>query len=93
MERWNGPPPADADMPAIRVVGGKTVIRPPLRRVAELLGLGTEPEFAEYDVVIVGAGPAGLAGAGYGASEGFRTIALQPETPGGQGGPSARIEN
>src|SRR5829696_5968714 len=52
---WDGPLPADGDLPAIRVVGGKTVIRPQLRRLAELLGLGTEPNVAEYDTVIVGA--------------------------------------
>ena len=45
--------------PPIRVVGGKTVVRPQLRRVAELLGLGTEADAAEYDTVIVGAGPGG----------------------------------
>src|SRR5215213_4474573 len=93
LERWGGPPPADGDMPAIRVVGGKTVIRPPLRRVAELLGLGTEPDLAEYDVVVVGAGPAGLAAAVYGASEGLRTIVVEREAPGGQAGTSSRIEN
>jgi thioredoxin reductase (NADPH) len=93
LERWGGPLPGDADLPAIRVVGGKTVIRPPLRRVAELLGLGTEPEFAEYDVVVVGAGPAGLAAAVYGASEGLRTIVVEREAPGGQAGTSSRIEN
>ena len=49
---------------SIRVVDGKTVVRPQLRRVAELLGLGTEPARAEYDTVIVGAGPAGLAAGG-----------------------------
>ena len=62
-EEWGGPLPADGDLPAIRVIGGKTVIRPQLRRVAELLGLGTEPDAAEYDTVIVGAGP-GRAGRG-----------------------------
>ena len=41
---WGGPLPADEDLPAIRVIRGKTVIRPQLRRVAELLGLGTEPD-------------------------------------------------
>src|SRR4051794_28634233 len=93
LERWDGPPPAEADMPTIRVIGGKTVIRPQLRRVAELLDLGTEPELAEYDVVIVGAGPAGLAAAVYGASEGLRTIVVEREAPGGQAGTSSRIEN
>ena len=90
---WSGPLPAEADWPAIRVVDGKTVIRPQHRRVAELLGLGTEPMAAEYDTVIVGAGPAGLAAAVYGASEGLRTIVVEREAPGGQAGTSARIEN
>jgi thioredoxin reductase (NADPH) len=93
LERWDGPPPADRDMPVIRVVGGKTVIRPSLRRVAELLRLGTEPELAVYDVVVVGAGPAGLASGVYGASEGLRTIVVEREAPGGQAGTSSRIDN
>src|SRR5215217_5616667 len=90
---WDGPLPTEGDMPAVRVVGGKTVIRPRLRRVAELLALGTEPEFADYDVVILGAGPAGLAAALYGASEGLRTIVVEREAPGGQAGTSSRIDN
>jgi thioredoxin reductase (NADPH) len=90
---WDGSLPSDGDLPAIRVVGGKTVIRPQLRRVAELLGLGTEANLAEYDTVIVGAGPAGLAAAVYGASEGLRTIVVEREAPGGQAGTSSRIEN
>ena len=57
--RWGGPLPAEADWPAIRVIGGKTVISPTFRRVAELLDLSTEPAEAEYDTVIVGGGPAG----------------------------------
>jgi thioredoxin reductase (NADPH) len=90
---WGGPLPSERDLPALQVVDGKTVIRPQLRRVAELLGLGTEPEVAEYDTVIVGAGPAGLAAAVYGASEGLRTVVVEREAPGGQAGTSARIEN
>jgi thioredoxin reductase (NADPH) len=90
---WDGPLPAEADCPAIRVIGGKTVSRPQLRRVAELLGLDTEPAAAEYDTVIVGAGPSGLAAAVYGASEGLRTIVIEREAPGGQAGTSSRIEN
>jgi thioredoxin reductase (NADPH) len=92
-EAWGGPLPPEADWPAIQVVGGKTVIRPQPRRVAELLDLGTEPAAAEYDTVVVGAGPAGLAAAVYGASEGLSTVVVEREAPGGQAGTSARIEN
>jgi thioredoxin reductase (NADPH) len=92
-EHWGGPLPQEEDCPVIRVVDGKTVVRPQLRRVAELLGLGTEAVAAEYDAVIVGAGPAGLAAAVYGASEGLRTIVIEREAPGGQAGTSSRIEN
>jgi thioredoxin reductase (NADPH) len=92
-DEWGGPLPADDDCPVIRVVDGKTVVRPQLRRVAELLGLATEPVAAEYDTVIVGAGPAGLAAAVYGASEGLRTVVVEREAPGGQAGASSRIEN
>jgi thioredoxin reductase (NADPH) len=92
-ERWPGPLPAEGDLPAVRVVNGKTAARPQLRRVAELLDLPTEPAAAEYDTVIVGAGPAGLAAAVYGASEGLRTIVIEREAPGGQAGTSSRIEN
>jgi thioredoxin reductase (NADPH) len=92
-EQWGGPLPAEADCPVVRVVGGKTVVRPQLRRVAELLGLETEPRHAEYDTVVIGAGPAGLAAGVYGASEGLRTIVIEREAPGGQAGASSRIEN
>src|SRR3954454_7711049 len=91
--QWGGTVPEDGDLPAIRAIGGKTVIKPHLRRIAELLGLETEPSTAEYDTVIVGAGPAGLAAAVYGASEGLRTIVVEREAPGGQAGTSSRIEN
>jgi thioredoxin reductase (NADPH) len=92
-ERWGGPAPAPEDRPAVRVIGGKTVVRPQLRRLAELLELGTEPDLPTYDVVVVGAGPAGLAAAVYGASEGLSTIVVEREAPGGQAGTSSRIEN
>jgi thioredoxin reductase (NADPH) len=90
---WGGPLPAEGDRPAVRLADGKVVVRPQLRRVAELLGLGTEAQAAEYDTVIVGAGPAGLAAAVYGASEGLRTVVVEREAPGGQAGTSSRIEN
>jgi len=92
-EQWSGALPAEGDYPVIRVVNGKTVVRPQLRRVAELLGIATEPAAGEYDTVIVGAGPAGLAAAVYGASEGLQTIVVEREAPGGQAGTSSRIEN
>ena len=92
-DEWGCALPAEADLPAIRVIDGKTVVRPHHRRVAELLGLGTEAAAAEYDTVIVGAGPAGLAAAVYGASEGLSTIVVEREAPGGQAGSSSRIEN
>src|SRR5207247_2613616 len=69
-DQWGGPLPADEDCPVIRVVDGKTVVRPQLSRVAELLGLATQAAAAEYDTVIVGAGPAGLAAAVYGRRRG-----------------------
>jgi thioredoxin reductase (NADPH) len=93
VEQWGGTLPAEADQPVVRVVGGKTVVRPQLRRVAELLGLETEAQHATYDTVVIGAGPAGLAAGVYGASEGLRTIVIEREAPGGQAGASSRIEN
>ena len=92
-EVWGGPMPDEDDCPIIRLVGGKTVVKPQLRRIAELLGLGTEAGASEYDTVVVGAGPSGLAAAVYGASEGLRTIVIEREAPGGQAGTSSRIEN
>jgi len=91
---WGDDLPDEDDQPAIRIVSSdKVVVRPQLRRVAELLEIPTEPASAEYDTVIVGAGPAGLAAAVYGASEGLRTISIECEAPGGQAGTSSRIEN
>jgi thioredoxin reductase (NADPH) len=90
---WEGALPDPDDWPTIRIVDGKTAVRPSLRRVAELLGVDTEPAAAIYETVIVGAGPAGLAAAVYGASEGLRTIVVEREAPGGQAGTSSRIEN
>ena len=92
-EAWGGTLPDEADLPVIRVIDGKTVVRPQFRRVAELLGVSTEPAAPEYDTVIVGAGPSGLAAAVYGASEGLHTIVIEREAPGGQAGTSSRIEN
>jgi len=92
-EHWGGALPGTGDTPAIRLDDGRTVVQPQLRRVAELLAIPTEPAAAAYDTVIVGAGPAGLAAAVYGASEGLSTIVIERESPGGQAGASSRIEN
>jgi thioredoxin reductase (NADPH) len=92
-ERWGGPLPAREDWPTVRAVDGEVVARPSLRRVAELLDLETEPRHADYDVLIVGAGPSGLAAAVYGASEGLRVVVVERHAPGGQAGTSSRIEN
>ncbi|MCB1496503.1 MAG: FAD-dependent oxidoreductase [Bauldia sp.] len=91
--RWKGPLPADADGPVLQTADGTTLANPSFRELAERLGLHTEPEEAEYDTVIIGGGPAGLAAAVYGASEGLRTILVECQAPGGQAGTSSRIEN
>ena len=72
----------------------ESVLRnPEPRQVAERLGRSLSAAFDVYDLVIVGAGPAGLAAAVYGASEGLRTLLLDRHAPGGQAGTSSRIEN
>ena len=63
------------------------------REAADRLGLRTRPRDTGYDTVILGAGPAGLAAAVYGASEGLRTLVIEREAPGGQAETSSRIEN
>ena len=90
---WPGPLPSDRDYPVLRLADGTTVSRPQARDLARLLGLQTSARFAEYDTMIVGGGPAGLAAAVYGASEGVRTVVVEREAPGGQAGTSSRIEN
>jgi thioredoxin reductase (NADPH) len=89
---WPGTPPNN-DWPVARFADGEDVVRPELRDIANRLGLQTSPRATEYDVAIIGGGPAGLAAAVYGASEGLRTIVVEREAPGGQAGTSSRIEN
>jgi thioredoxin reductase (NADPH) len=91
--RWPGAGPLEADCPVLRMADGTVVSRPTTRDLARLLGLQTSARFAEYDTMIIGGGPAGLAAAVYGASEGLRTIVVEREAPGGQAGTSSRIEN
>jgi thioredoxin reductase (NADPH) len=90
---WPGNCPPEADCPVLRLVDGTVISRPKARDLARLLGLQTETHLAEYDTVIIGGGPAGLAAAVYGASEGLRTLVVEREAPGGQAGTSSRIEN
>src|SRR5277367_2798226 len=92
-ELWSGAPPVDADCPILRLADGTTLVRPQPKEFAARRGLQTTPQFKEYDTVIIGGGPAGLAAAVYGASEGLRTIVVEQEAPGGQAETSSRIEN
>ena len=82
-----------ADLPAILLENGNVLRNPETRVIAETLGLSNEAAHDLYDVIIVGAGPAGLAAAVSGASEGLRTLLLDARGPGGQAGASSRIEN
>ena len=72
---------------------GTRLESPTLSELAEHLGLITPPSMGTYDLVIVGAGPAGLAAAVYAASEGLTTAVVEREAPGGQAGSSSKIEN
>ena len=81
------------ELPALFFEDGSVLRNPEPRQVAEHLGRSLSAAFDVYDLVIVGAGPAGLAAAVYGASEGLRTLLLDRHAPGGQAGTSARIEN
>lgn len=80
-------------LPLVIFPSGVRLRRPSLAEVAENVGLKTRAAEAFYDLAIVGGGPAGLAAAVYGASEGLRTVMIEREAPGGQAGMSSRIEN
>src|SRR5579862_6089336 len=81
------------ELPALFFEDGSVLRNPEPPQVAGRLGRSLSAAFDVYDLVIVGAGPAGLAGAVYGASEGLRTLLLDQRAPGGQAGTSSRIEN
>jgi thioredoxin reductase (NADPH) len=84
----------DADrLPVALLDDGAVLERPTVLELAERLGVAGQPALDHYDLVIVGGGPAGLAAAVYGASEGLRTVMVEREAPGGQAGQSSRIEN
>lgn len=80
-------------LPCVLFPDGSRLVQPTTIQIAERVGLRTQAERPFYDLVIVGGGPAGLAAAVYGASEGLSTVMIEREAPGGQAGSSSRIEN
>ncbi|MGK7911024.1 MAG: FAD-dependent oxidoreductase [Synechococcus sp.] len=80
-------------LPLVLLPDGEKLVKPSPADLAQHVGMQTEATNPFYDLVIIGGGPAGLAAAVYGASEGLRTVMLEREAPGGQAGTSSRIEN
>ncbi len=85
--------PARRRLPVVFFADGTVLVEPDLRALAEKAGLRTQATQPFYDLIVVGAGPAGLGAAVYGASEGLRTLLIDKEATGGQAGTSSRIEN
>lgn len=83
----------DNRLPVLFFPDGSTMIQPDFRTLAEKVGLQTQATQPYYDLIIIGAGPAGLGAAVYGASEGLSTALIEREATGGQAGTSSRIEN
>ena len=84
---------ADPATPTVLLPDGTTLTDPSNRELADRIGLSTHAALPFYDLVIVGGGPAGMAAAVYGASEGLATLLVEREAPGGQAGTTSRIEN
>jgi thioredoxin reductase (NADPH) len=82
-----------SSLPLVVFADGSFLKNPPVPEMAHKLGLRTKAEFPFYDLAVVGAGPAGLAAAVYGAADGLHTLLIEREAPGGQAGRSSRIEN
>jgi thioredoxin reductase (NADPH) len=82
-----------AKLPVVLFADNTWLVDPEVEQLAARVGLSTQATQEFYDIVVVGAGPAGLAAAVYGASEGLRTLVIEPEAPGGQAGSTSRIEN
>jgi thioredoxin reductase (NADPH) len=80
-------------LPVLHLFDGQVLVDPANAEVAAAIGVPTRPDPGRYDVIVVGAGPAGLSAATYGASEGLRTVLLEPEALGGQAGTSSLIRN
>src|SRR5712692_5761170 len=83
----------NADLPVVLSPDGSHLVKPSTAELAAKVGLRTRAKTPFYDLVIVGAGPAGLAAAVYGASEGLATLMIERSAPGGQAGQSSAIEN
>jgi len=83
----------ESAVPVLLTAAGQALPSPTNAEVAAAVGLSTEPATDFYDLVVIGAGPAGLGAAVYGATEGLRTVLVEREATGGQAGQSARIEN
>jgi len=83
----------EVELPTVILEDGAVMQQPELPALAQAVGLRTRAEMPFYELAIVGGGPAGLAAAVYGASEGLRTVLIEREAPGGQAGQSSRIEN
>ena len=83
----------EGSMPVVMFPDGSRLEQPDKAALAKNVGLRTEAEQPFYDLIVIGGGPAGLAGAVYGASEGLRTAMIERDAPGGQAGTSSRIEN
>jgi thioredoxin reductase (NADPH) len=83
----------DAKLPVVLFGDGTALVQPTSMELAAKVGLRTQAKQEYYDVVVVGAGPAGLAAGVYGASEGLKTLLVDSFAPGGQAGSSSRIEN
>ncbi len=83
----------DTKLPVILFGDGTALVQPTSTEMAGKVGLRTQAQQEFYDVVVVGAGPAGLAAGVYGASEGLRTLVIEASAPGGQAGSSSKIEN
>ena len=81
------------DLPVLFLEDGSYLCTPAIQQIAEKIGLNPNIKNHIYDVVIIGAGPAGLAASVYGASEGLKTLLVERRSPGGQAGTSSRIEN
>jgi thioredoxin reductase (NADPH) len=82
-----------ASLPVVLFPDGTRLLESVPADVAQKVGLRTRAQTSFYDLAIVGGGPAGLAAAVYGASEGLHTVIIEKEAPGGQAGMSSRIEN